>query len=859
MSKYVPQNIEDKWVKKWEKDKTYSPKGEVRKENKEYILGMFPYPSGEGLHVGHVRIYTGTDVLARYHRMKEKHVIFPMGWDAFGLPAENAAVKAKKNPMDMVPKHIANFKRQMKMMGFSYDWDREVSTIDPSYYKWTQWLFIQFFKMGLLYKHEMPIYYCAHCKTGLAEEEVTEKGLHERCGKPITRKVLPQWLFKITKYADRLLSDLKGLDWPKGILEMQKNWIGRKKGINIDYSVDKSNEKITCFTTRPDTNFGATFIVVAPEHDFVKKILNKKLDCNKETYKKVKSYYDRSLSKTDLERISEGKVKTGVFTGYYAINNLNNKLIPVWISDFVLSSFGTGAVVGVPGHDKRDFEFAKEFGIEIKRVVVGKDNDKSKITQKEQVNEEEGIMINSDFLNGMDISGAIEKMMDYMEKKGLGKRVVTYHIRDWIFSRQKYWGEPIPIIYCKSCAEKGISYWNTKKGKEFIKKHKGICNSYKETAKNMAGFFPLSKRDLPLELPYVKNYMPTQSGKSPLSKLSSFVNTTCPNCGGQAERETDTMPNWAGSCWYFLRFADPKNTKEPFSKESLKKMLPVDMYLGGAEHAVLHLLYSRFWVKVMKDLNLLHFSEPFSGLRNIGMVLASDHKKMSKSLGNIINPDGIVEEYGADALRIYEMFMAPFSQENAWSIRTLQGGYRFLTRVWRIYRIYENKKEEKHIETKEEKELISKLRKTIEKVEKDILKIKYNTSIAFLMEFLNDWEKNLKDFTLSKYHAKQFLQILAPFAPFITEEIWKNIFSEKTSIHVSFWPKSNGKKQYEENINIPVQVNGKVRVVLTVPADEISEESIVRRALEESKIRKYIEGKSYKAIYIKGRILNFVV
>lgn len=818
MSKYVHQNIEDKWVKKWEKDKTYSPKGEVNRENKQYILGMFPYPSGEGLHVGHVRIYTGTDVLARYHRMKGKHVIFPMGWDAFGLPAENAAVKAKKNPMDMVPKHIANFKRQMKMMGFSYDWNREVSTIDPAYYKWTQWIFLKLWKNGLAYKKEMPINWCPKCKIGLANEEVVN-GKCERCGTSATRKNLNQWLLRITKYADRLLNGLGDLDWPDSIKRSQINWIGKSKGLEESWQVESMDLKLKTFTTWPHTSWGSTFMVIAPEHPIIEKLVK-----GTKYEKKAKEFCEKVIQEKIKDPVNIDKTKKGLFIGRYVLNHLNGRRMPIYVANFVVYDYGTGIIKCTPAHDERDFEFAKKYKLDILPIIHPEKGKELDPKSMEQAYIGEGTMVNAGKFNKMPTNKARKAIGEHIVKKGNGKWIISYKIRDWIFSRQHYWGEPIPIVYCKKCGTQAVL-----------------------------------EKDLPVLLPKVKNYEPTETGESPLANIKEWVNTKCPKCKGPAYRETDTMPNWAGSCWYFLRFADPKNTKEPFSKESMKKLLPVDMYLGGAEHAVLHLLYSRFWVKAMKDFNLLNFSEPFSGLRNIGMVLAIDNKKMSKSLGNIINPDGIVEEYGADSLRIYEMFMAPFSQENAWSIRTLQGGYRFLTRVWRIYRIYENKKEEKHIETKEEKELISKLGKTIEKVEKDILKIKYNTSIAFLMEFLNDWEKNLQEFTLSKYHAKQFLQILAPFAPFITEEIWHNIFNEKTSIHMSYWPKSNGKKTLSENINIPVQVNGKVRVVLTVPTDDISEESVVRRALEESKIRKYIEGRDYKIIYVKGRILNFVV
>ena len=822
--KYQPQEFERKWVDAWDKEKTYSTNYELRTTNskKSYVLAMFPYPSGAGLHVGHVRNYTGTDVVARYFRMNGHSVLHPMGWDAFGLPAENAAVKAKKNPMDMVPEHIATFKKQMKSLGFSYDWDREFATTDPNYYKWTQWLFIQFYKMGLLYKKNAPINYCPKCKTGLAEEEVLPDGTHERCGNKIEKRDLPQWVFKITKYADRLLSDLEGLDWPKGILEMQRNWIGRKEGINIDYKIKGSNKIITCFTTRPDTNFGATFIVIAPEHEFVKKINNED----------VKKYIKETASKSEQDRLNEQKKKTGVFTGFYAINNLNGKEIPIWISDFVLSGFGTGAVVGVPGHDLRDFEFAKEFEIDIIRVVVGKDGDKSEITKKEQVQEEEGTMINSEFLNGLDIHIATKKIMDYFEEKDWGKRVTTYHLRDWIFSRQRYWGEPIPMVNCKKCG------WN-----------------------------PIPESELPLKLPYVKSYEPMETGESPLSVIPEFVNTKCSKCGGEAKRETDTMPNWAGSCWYFIRFAQYqkskiKNQKDEPSIENWKlkiensgNLLPVDWYLGGAEHAVLHLLYSRFWVKALYDLKLLDFKEPFLRLRNQGMILAEDHRKMSKSFGNVINPDVVINEFGADALRVYEMFMAPFNQEISWATKSLQGSYRFVKRAWDIYQNLESRIQ--NSEFKEDKQLVVKLQKTIKKVTSDILEIKFNTSIASMMEFLNDFERNPQG--LSKENAKKFLQILAPFAPFMTEEIWRNVFHEKESIHLSSWPKVEG-EIVEEEIILPIQINGKLRETVKVQSSNIKDQKEIEKlALKSEKVKKYIEGKEYKIIYVQGKIINFIV
>ncbi|KKP59162.1 MAG: Leucine-tRNA ligase [Candidatus Roizmanbacteria bacterium GW2011_GWA2_34_18] len=795
--KYLPAEFEKKWVEEWEKNKVYKVIKSVKSEKKkQYILAMFPYPSGAGLHVGHVRNYTGTDVVARYFRMNNYSVLHPMGWDAFGLPAENAAVKAKKNPMDMVPEHIATFKKQMKSLGFSYDWEKEFSTTDPAYYKWTQWLFIQFYKMGLLYKKNAPINYCPKCKTGLAEEEVLPNGTHERCGNKIEKRDLPQWLFKITKYADRLLADLEGLNWPKGILEMQKNWIGKKEGININYNVKDSSEIITCFTTAP-VNFGMTFIVVSPEHKFIKKIISGEIKIPEDKLKDIKKYVKSASEKTEQERLNERREKTGVFTGLYAYNPVAEWDVPIWITDFVLANVGTGAVQGCPGHDYKDFEFAKKFNLPIIRVVVGKNGDQSEIKESHQVIVKgmEGKMVNSKFLNGLKFSEGLEKTMNYIEKKGWGKRVTTYHLHDWIFSRQRYWGEPIPMVFCEKCQ------WQ-----------------------------PISEDQLPLKLPYVKSYEPTKTGESPLSVIPEFVNTTCPKCGGEAKRETDTMPNWAGSCWYFIAFAfwEKSGESEKFlsrvnssSEESSSSytnsrknfpaspsltenfklkiensgnLLPVDWYLGGAEHAVLHLLYSRFWVKALYDLKLLNFKEPFLRLRNQGMVLAEDHRKMSKSLGNVINPDDVISEFGADALRVYEMFMAPFNQEISWATKSLQGSYRFVKRVWDIFQQYNN--ETMKQSNNEDKQLVIKLQKTIKKVTSDIPEIKFNTSIAAMMEFLNDFESasakasaDKEKFPLSKENAKKFLQILAPFAPFMAEEIWHEVFGEKQSIHLSTWPK----------------------------------------------------------------------
>ncbi|MEI6532526.1 MAG: leucine--tRNA ligase [Candidatus Roizmanbacteria bacterium] len=915
--KFIPAEFEKNMCDLWKKDDVYRTPEKLQQNKKIYALSMFPYPSGAGLHVGHVRIFTGTDVIARYFRMKGYSVLHPMGWDAFGLPAENAAIKAKSNPIDMVPDNIANFKRQMSDLGLSYDWSREFSTTDPEYYKWTQWLFIQFFSMGLLYKKITSVYFCDFCKTGVAEEEVLADGTHERCQKPITKKDLPQWIFRITDYADRLLSDLDLLDWPAGILAMQRNWIGKKEGINITYKIIKSKVKsqkskeyddegiaeVVCFTTRPDTNFGATFIVLAPEHPFVKKILNGEIELEKETdVNAIKTYIEKSMSKTDQERLMEGKKKTGVFTGFYALNNLNGKNLPVYVSDFVLGNFGTGAVVGVPAHDIRDFQFAKEFGIEVIRVVVAKDGNTSDITEESQVQEEEGTMINSDFLNGLDIHEATIKIMDVLEEKGWGKRVVSYHLRDWIFSRQRYWGEPIPMVYCETCAEKGISEWDRKVSndkKQDINKYRTneveqtVSERIKMNKKDMVGWFTIDEQSLPLELPYMKSYEPSGTGESPLAKAEDWVKATCPNCGGEARRETDTMPNWAGSCWYFIRFAQNQLKSEVISSLQTEFMAsgndwsPVDWYLGGAEHAVLHLLYSRFWVKALYDLKMLDYKEPFLRLRNVGMVLAEDNRKMSKSWGNVINPDDVIKEFGADTLRIHEMFMAPFNQEIAWSTSTLQGAYRFLSRVWNLYQSYPVLTS--NYSLTEDLTLVSKLNKTVQRVTKDIGETKFNTAIAGMMEFVNEWEASLKskdesqkdagekmikderkmneldnqneiiDPVLSVENAKKFLKLLAPYAPFMTEKIWKDIFGESSSIHLSSWPEVDEKAIQQTGVNVPIQVNGKVRTMLELQMNELDEDTVVKKALNDEKVKKYVTDTPKKVIYVKGKILNLVV
>jgi leucyl-tRNA synthetase len=863
-ARFDPSSFEDEVRDFWEAEHTYKTQTPHNKEEKQYVLVMFPYPSGDGLHIGHARVYTGTDVLARFYRMRGKAVLHPMGWDAFGLPAENAAIKNKTNPQSLVPQNIANFKNQFRLLGISYDWDKEVNTTDPHYYAITQALFILFYKHGLLYKKDTPVYYCPSCKTGLAQEEVQGDGTHERCGNVVEKRSLPQWLFRIQEYADSLLEGLDGLDWPQGILEMQKNWIGKKEGINIEYPVDGTNEIITCFTTRPETNFGATFIVIAPEHPFSQKLINSSLPIPSEASKQdIQSYVETASRKTERERLAEEKNKTGVFTGYYAVNGLNGKKLPIWISDFVLVNVGTGAVVAVPAHDKRDYQFAATFGLEIKRVVEGPDGDRSEIQNESQVQEETGKMFDSEFLDTMDIHAATPAMMNYLEENGMGKRVITYHLRDWIFSRQRYWGEPIPMIYCQSCADKGVSFWNSESARQDDlrlgkgPKGKPFGELIDEVSDKMHGWFPLELAQLPLTLPEVERYEPTESGASPLANIHEWHETKCPECGGPASRETDTMPNWAGSCWYFLAYPMAANIKKGdvdtkhLFPEITQMTMPVDWYIGGAEHAVLHLLYARFWMHALNDLGSVTTREPFPRLRNVGMVQAEDGRKMSKSLGNVITPDDVISEYGTDALRVYEMFMAPFSQEIAWSTQSMQGPYRFIKRIWQMYN---NPAKMAQEEKDEDKDLASELQRLVQKVSRDIPDVKLNTPISSMMEFLNAWEKGSAK--LTQAHAADYLKLLAPFAPYISEHIWRKILHEQGSIHISEWPEVEETTMTSGSISIPVQIQGKVRDVIEVPAS-VSQDEALQRALESPKIQKWLP-KNYKVVYVPGKILSLI-
>lgn len=833
MKRYNPKEIEPKWQQAWEEQGIHRANEDPAKP-KKYVLEYFPYPSGSAMHVGHVRNYTIGDALSRHARMCGYNVLHPMGWDAFGLPAENYAIKTGISPKQVIQDSTTKFKQQLMQMGFGYDWSREINSSDPSYYKWTQWLFLLLHRRGLAYQKESPQWWCPVDKTVLANEQV-ENGVCWRCGTRVEKKMLNQWFFKITDYADRLEKDLDDVDWSHAIKTIQRNWIGHKTGINVTYKVTnaESDETIACFTTRPDTNYGATFVVLAPEHPFSQKVINQEIMPSEgpSHWQAVQHYVQKALSKSELERKEEGRLKTGVFTGFYVTNPLNNRQLPIWVSDFVLAGFGTGAVVGVPGHDKRDFEFAKQFKLPIERVVVGPDGDTSPIIQTEQVQEKAGKMINSEELNGLDIRSAIEAMQDLMESKGMGQRTHSYSIRDWLISRQRYWGAPIPIIHCPT-----------------------------------DGAVPVPAAQLPVELPEVESYQPTGEGNV-LAGVTEWVHTTCPKCGGPAKRETDTMDGFACSSWYFLRFADPHNDQAPFSKDKAEFWLPVDDYIGGAEHAVMHLLYARFWTKVMYDEGLISFQEPFSKLRNHGMILAPDGRKMSKSKGNTIEPGELISQgYGADSIRIMELFIAPWNQAASWSVEGIGGMFRFLQRVWTITQEF--------IETNpsasnsqpaadEDADLQRIIHKTIKKVSKDLDDMQFNTAISALMEAINDLYKLKAKQGFMTRESWQFTlvtltQLLAPFAPHLAEELWQDL-GQASSVHTSQWPAYDEKYLVEDTAIIVIQVNGKLRGEIQLAVDA-TEETVVAAAKAHDKVASYLVDQTIrKTIYVPGKLVNFVI
>ena len=802
MKEYTPEKIEKKWQEIWDKEEPFKALNDSQKE-KFYALVEFPYPSGEGLHVGHPRPYTALDIVSRKRRLEGYNVLFPMGWDAFGLPTENFAIKNKIHPAIVTKNNIARFKAQLKSIGFSFDWSREINTTDPDYYKWTQWIFLKLFEKGLAYKNEMPINWCTSCKVGLANEEVVQ-GACERCGSEVIRKVKNQWMLKITEYADRLIEDLEGLDYIDRVKAQQVNWIGKSVGAEIDFKIKDKEEKIRVFTTRPDTLFGSTYMVIAAEHPLIEKYKD-----DIENLEEIGEYQEEVSKKSDFERTELSKNKTGVeIKGLKAINPANNKEIPIWISDYVLMTYGTGAIMSVPGHDTRDYEFASKFNLPIVEVVSGGDIEKEAFTDIA-----DGKIINSDFINGMNVDDAGKYMIEWLEKNNLGTRKVNFKLRDWVFSRQRYWGEPIPLVNCAEC-----------------------------------GWVPVPESELPVVLPEVENYEPTENGESPLANITDWVNTTCPKCGGPAKRETDTMPQWAGSSWYYLRYIDPHNSEALASPEALKYWMPVDWYNGGMEHTTLHLLYSRFWHKVLYDVCVVEEKEPYAKRTSHGMILGDNNEKMSKSRGNVINPDEIVKDYGADTLRSYEMFIGDFEKSAPWSESGVRGCKRFLDRVWKLQEILVDG--EGYTE-----DLQSSIHKTIKKVSEDFEHLKFNTGIAALMSLSNEFNDYGK---IKKEDLKTFIVLLNPVAPHITEEMWENLGLEGY-LHNTTWPKFDEEKTRDKVITLPVQVNGKVRGTIEVDVD-ITKEAAMAKAKTDENIQKFLEGKTIvKEIFIPGRIFNIVV
>ena len=849
MSKYPFESIEPKWQKYWDENKTFRVTEDANfpKEKRMYVLDMFPYPSAAGLHVGHPEGYTATDIYCRYLRMNGYNVLHPMGYDAFGLPAENYAIKTGTHPKTTTNANIEHFTKQIKSLGFSYDWDRCVSTCEPEYYKWTQWIFLQLYKKGLAYEAETPINWCPSCMTGLANEEVKD-GKCDRCGAEVTHKTIRQWILKITEYADRLDSDLEGLDWPESVKAMQHNWIGKSTGAEVTFTVaDKdgkpTEDNLTVYTTRCDTLFGATYMVVSPEHKIISKITTA------EQAEAVKAYQEAAAKKSDLERTDLNKDKTGVFSGSYAINPVNGKLIPIWIADYVLISYGTGAIMAVPAHDTRDWEFAKKFNLPIIEVL------KSEVDVQEQAWTEDGIHVNSEFLDGLNKQDAINKMLEFLEEKKIGKKAINYKLRDWVYSRQRYWGEPIPLVHCPDC-----------------------------------GTVPVPEEELPLTLPEVKSYQPTGTGESPLAAIDSWVNCKCPKCGKDAKRETNTMPQWGGSCWYYLRYLDPKNNDKFVSKEAENYWMPVDLYIGGAEHAVLHLLYARFWHKVLYDLGLVSTKEPFQRLVNQGMITSFAYQrknktlvpvdeveqkedgnwyekatgekleqvvaKMSKSLKNVVNPDDEIRSYGADSVRMYEMFMGPLTMSKPWATQGIVGIHRFLEKVWAL-----SEKPLADIEINgklEDKKLVS-LRKTftqtVKKVGDDTSSLNFNTAISQMMIFVNE---------LSKFDSiptaiwTDFVKILSPYAPHLGEELWEKLGNKK-SIAYETWPTYNEEFLKDDTKEIVVMVNGKLRDKFEA-APGSDDETLKTMAFDREGVKKHTDGKEVvKVIVVKDKLVNIVV
>lgn len=797
--KYDFTDIEKKWQKRWDEEKTFAARLDKSKK-KYYALVEFPYPSGQGLHIGHPRPYTAMDIVARKRRMQGYSVLFPIGWDAFGLPTENYAIKNHIHPAIVTERNIARFTEQLKSLGLSFDWDRTINTTDPDYFKWTQWIFLKLYEKGLAYKKEMSVNFCTSCKVVLANEEVVN-GVCERCGSEVVHKVKSQWMLKITAYADRLIDDLKDLDFIERVKTQEINWIGRSYGAEVDFQTS-AGDKLTVYTTRPDTLFGATYMVVAPEHALVTAWKDKL-----KNYAQVEEYRAQAAKKSDFERTELVRDKTGVrLDGVYAINPVNGREIPIFISDYVLATYGTGAIMAVPAHDTRDWDFAKKFDLPIIEVVEGGD-----VQNEAYTDVADGILVNSGFLDGLRVADAKEAVIKWLEEKGIGHKKVNYKLRDWVFSRQRYWGEPVPMVYCEKC-----------------------------------GWVPLPESELPLRLPDVKDYEPTDTGESPLSKIEDWVNTTCPKCGAPARRETDTMPNWAGSSWYFLRYCDPNNMTELASKEALDYWMPVDWYNGGMEHVTLHLLYSRFWAKFLYDIGVLKCPEPYLKRTAHGMILGEDGQKMSKSRGNVINPDDVVKEYGADTLRLYEMFIGDFEKSAPWSPSAIRGCKRFLERVAGLPEIVSG--------SGVTAELESAFHKTVKKVSLDIEDMKFNTAIAAMMTLLNDIYNHG---SLTSDELNVFIRILCPFAPHLCEELWESI-GEKPFASLAPWPEYDEAKTVEDTVEIAVQICGKLRSTITVSKTAETADAIAA-AKANPKVAAALEGKTVvKEIYVPGKIVNIV-
>ena len=798
---YNHREVEQKWQRIWDEERAFATSDDYSKP-KYYALVEFPYPSGQGLHVGHPRPYTALDIVARKRRMQGYNVLYPMGWGAFGLPTENYAIQNHIHPKIVTKNNVERFKGQLHALGYSFDWEREINTTDPGYYKWTQWIFLKLFKAGLAYKSEMPINWCTSCKVGLANEEVVN-GVCERCGSEVVRKVKSQWMLKITEYADKLIKDLDSVDYVERVKVSQKNWIGKSEGAEVDFRVKGKEETLRIYTTRPDTLFGVTYMVLSPEHPMIDKYQEEIGN-----WDEVVAYREMAARKSDFERTELAKDKTGVaIDGLTAVNPVNGKEIPIWISDYVLMTYGTGAIMAVPAHDERDWEFAKKFGLPIIEVVAGSETG---VEEAVYTDVEDGILVNSDFLDGLHVAEAKKKIIEFLAEKGIGTKKTNYKLRDWVFSRQRYWGEPIPIVECEKC-----------------------------------GFVPLDESELPLELPEVESYMPTDNGESPLAAMTDWVSTTCPCCGEPAKRETDTMPQWAGSSWYFLRYTDPKNETALASKEALEYWMPVDWYNGGMEHTTLHLLYSRFWHKFLYDGKVVPCPEPYQKRTSHGMILGSNGEKMSKSRGNVVNPDDIVRDYGADTLRTYEMFIGAFELSAAWSEDGVKGCRRFLERVWKLQDILtEADGYSADLETK--------MHQTIKKVSGDFENLKYNTAIAAMMSLINDFYKKN---AVTRGEFRTLLTLLNPVAPHITEELWELVGFEG-KVYQALWPEFEEAKTIEATVEIAVQVNGKVRAAIQVASD-ISKEDAVAAGKEAVKDK--INGTIVKEIYVPGRLVNLVV